>query len=263
MYYLWIIFLTLSSIQNIPIRTMLAQFEDMEIMAIEDYTHDTKRYWLRYINLEDVRFDAGQFITFDLPISDKKNQRWRSYSIANEPNDNGIFELIIKKFEQGDGGSKYIYEEWERGMVVQGRPPQGKFTITESDAHAEYLFLCTGVGIAPFRSMIYRLFDDDMDFSKIILVFGTKKHEDLLYYEEFKNLSDENKNFEFHACLSREKHEGFIHGRIDKVYPDLVSLKHETQKIFICGWRDMIDATRKQLAEMGVDKSRIHFEIYG
>ncbi len=242
---------------------MLAPFEDMEIMAVEDYTHDTKRYWLRYINLQNVAFLAGQFITMDLPISERKTERWHSYSIANAPDGQDIFELIIKKFEDGNGGSKYIYEEWKQGMVVQGRTPQGTFVLDDSQAQQQYLFLCTGVGVAPFRSMIYRLFDGDLPFSRIDLVFGTKTKEDILYYEEFQNLAEENENFAYHLALSRDRQEGILHGRIDLIYPDLIQAENPNQLIFICGWRDMIDSVRQDLGEMEIDKSRIRYEIYG
>ena len=56
------------------------------ITRIIDETYNTKRFWLKVPELENFEFEAGQFVTFDLPIHEKINKRVRSYSIASWPN---------------------------------------------------------------------------------------------------------------------------------------------------------------------------------
>ena len=50
------------------------------VTSIDDHTHNTKRFWIHVPELTSFDFIPGQFITFDLPIHEKPNKRWRSYS---------------------------------------------------------------------------------------------------------------------------------------------------------------------------------------
>ncbi len=241
---------------------MLKPFENIEILDVRDYTHDTRRYWLQYRD-SAYDFEAGQFITFDLPISDKKNKRYRSYSIANAPSTEGIYELIIKLYTDGEGGSKYIFDAWETGSIVKGRPPQGKFLLAETDEHTTHCFLCTGVGVAPFRSMIYDMVERGQPYHQIELVYGSRTSDDLLYYDEFTSLSEEHDSIGYHVALSREEWKGQPASRIDHFFPALIRPGDPNRHYYICGWRDMVDSVRSYLEAEDIPRSLIHFELYG
>ncbi len=241
---------------------MLKPFENIEILDLENYTHDTCRYWIKYVDNE-YGFLAGQFITFDLPISDNKRERYRSYSIASAPSDSEVMELIIKRYDDGQGGSKYIIDHWQKGSIVQGRAPQGKFLLHPSDEKTTHVFLCTGVGVAPFRSMIYDAISRDLSYSDFHLVYGCRTEKDLLYYEEFEGLEEQVPNFHYHVSLSREQWKDLKPSRIEVFFDSLVLPEDTARHYYICGWRDMVDSTRDYLSSVGVDKSQVHFELYG
>src|SRR5687768_13512760 len=80
------------------------------VTRIEDETYNTKRFWIRVPELPDFPFTPGQFVTLDLPIHEKPNKRWRSYSIASWPNGTNEFELLIVLM-QGGLGSTYMFEQ--------------------------------------------------------------------------------------------------------------------------------------------------------
>jgi len=84
------------------------------VTRIEDETYNTKRFWVAVPELESFEFKAGQFVTLDLPIHEKPNKRWRSYSIASWPNGTNEFELVIVLME-GGSGTKYLFNEINRG----------------------------------------------------------------------------------------------------------------------------------------------------
>lgn len=66
-------------------------------------------------------FKPGQFVTLDLPIHEKKNKRWRSYSIASAPDETNIFELVIVLVEDGLG-TPYIWSNIKIGdeLILRG-----------------------------------------------------------------------------------------------------------------------------------------------
>ncbi len=241
---------------------MLKPFEYLEILDAQKYTHDTWRYWLRYVDSE-YDFLAGQFITFDLPISDNKRERFRSYSIASAPTDSGVMELIIKRYADGEGGSKYIADNWQTGDVVRGRPPQGNFLMAPTSVQTSHVFLCTGVGVAPFRSMIYDCMAREVNYASIHLAYGCRTEQDLLYYDEFAGLEELNAHIYYHVAVSQQSWKGHDPRRIDIFFDTLVIPSDEHRHYYICGWRDMVDATRDYLKSLEIDKSRIHFELYG
>jgi CDP-4-dehydro-6-deoxyglucose reductase len=230
-----------------------------KVIRIDDHTYNTKRFWIEVSELENFDFKPGQFVTLDLPIHEKPNKRWRSYSIASWPNGSNVFELVIVLAE-GGLGTPYLFNEIKPGDELTLRGPQGVFTLPET-LDKDLFLICTGTGIAPFRSMANYISLKNIPFKNLYLIFGCRKKEDLLYYDELKALQDKLPNFQYIPTLSREHWEG-SHGYVHAIYEKLCENKQEAN-FFLCGWKHMIDEARKKLQEMGYDKKAIHLELYG
>lgn len=200
-----------------------------------------------------INFKAGQFIVVNLPISEKRLQRLRSYSLANLNEDKHEIELCISRFEQGKA-SEYFFNTIQLGDSIEFKMPQGSFLFRENQEKS--VFICTGTGIVPFRAMILQLQQEKYDFSKIHLVFGTRSTADLIYYEELKSILNNN----FHVCLSREKVQNFHHGYVHNIYENLIDSKAH---YYLCGWKDMIDEAKQNLVSKGISVKNIFEEFYG
>ncbi|MFZ9299780.1 MAG: ferredoxin--NADP reductase [Chitinophagaceae bacterium] len=220
----------------------------------------TNRFIIEIPELDVFDFIPGQFVTLDLPIGERNSERWRSYSIASAPDGTNRFELVIVKAENGKGTS-YIFENWKIGSTVQLRGAQGKFTLPEI-LDKELFLICTGTGIAPFRSMVQHIYKHKILHKKINLIFGCRKKEDLLYYEELRALEKQEPSFAFHPTLSREVWEQAAHGYVHEIYKQFLVSRPDAN-FFLCGWKNMIEDARKNLEELGYTKKDIHFELYG
>ena len=121
--------------------------------------------------------------------------------------------------------------------------------------------ICTGTGIAPFRSMVQYIHLHQIPFHKIHMIFGCRKKPDLLYYDEMKKLEKELPGFQYHPTLSREHWEGHF-GYVHPVYEALCKDKPDAL-FYLCGWKHMIDEAQKRILAMGYDKKSIHLELYG
>jgi ferredoxin-NADP reductase len=231
-----------------------------KVIKIDDHTHNTKRFWIKVEELDKFDFIPGQFVTLDLPIHDKPSKRWRSYSIASWPDGTNVFELLIVLAE-GGLGTAYLFNEVEVGGELIFRGAQGVFILPDKLEHDIFL-ICTGTGIAPFRSMVNYLHLHHIQPGKNIhLVFGCRKKEDLLYFDELKALQEKFPGFYYHPTLSREHwagHYGYVH----PVYEELCKEKQPAH-FFLCGWKHMIDEAKKRIVEMGYDRKAIHQELYG
>ena len=172
------------------------------VTRIENETKHTKRFYITVPELESFDFKSGQFVTLDLPIHEKINKRWRSYSIASWPDGTNVFELVIVLLESGIG-TPYLFNEVKEGSEVIFRGPQGVFTLPE-EIEKDLYFICTGTGIAPFRSMTHYILRNNIPHKNIYLIFGTRTQNEILYLNEFRRLEKQVEHFHYIPTLSRE-----------------------------------------------------------
>lgn len=230
-----------------------------QVVKIADEGPQTKRFWLDIP--ETLDFTPGQFITADLPIHEKRNKRWRSYSIANSPSEEGLLELCIVRL---DGGlaSQYFFEEVEVGTEVTYKGPAGRFVLPEP-LDQDLVMICTGTGVAPFRSMLQQIYSQDQPNQRVHLIFGTRKESGILYREEFEDLAKTHLHFEYDITLSREPKWSGLSGYVHQVYLEKYAVPRPDLKFLVCGWSMMVDDAVNKLLELGYPKEQIHFELYG
>ncbi|MEO8582200.1 MAG: FAD-dependent oxidoreductase [Flavitalea sp.] len=252
---------------------MVQPWRTGKVIRIEDETATTKRFWIQVPELESFDFKPGQFVTIDLPIHEKANKRWRSYSIASWPNGTNIFELVIVLLE-GGAGTTYLFNEVNIGSELIYRGAQGVFTLPEIIDRDLY-FICTGTGIAPFRSMANYIVLNKVPHQNIHLIFGCRMMCDGLYAQEMKQLEKTHPNFKFHPTFSREDENNATirRGYVHTIYEEIVKEHLETNAegatvpapayFYLCGWKNMIDEAKQRVLALGYDKKAIHLELYG
>jgi ferredoxin-NADP reductase len=242
---------------------MPTQWYHARVLKIEQLTAFTRQFTVEVPQDAGIfHFIPGQFITMDLPVSEKRLHRWRSYSIANRPDDTNILEFCIVRSQDGLG-TKYLFEDISVGSELKFKGPDGGFVLPKH-LDDEIIMLCTGTGVAPFRSMIQYLVSNRIPFRKIHLIFGTRTHQDILYREEFDAIQKENPSFMYSVALSREVANGFHHGYIHDIYLNEYKVVKNDRKFYICGWSKMIDeAVANLMVHLKYDKSQIHYELYG
>ncbi len=229
------------------------------VTRIEQATHNTRRYWIQIPKEPSFPFKPGQFVTLDLPIHEQRNKRWRSYSIASMPDEGNVIELVISYVPDGLG-TNYIFKEVEVGTEFTLRGPQGVFTMPEHIDHDIY-FICTGTGIAPFRSMLHYIHTHNLPHANLHLLFGARVQTDLLYEDEMRDLASKLEGFQYHPTLSRQDWDG-RKGYVHNIYEELCADKRPSH-FMLCGWKNMIDEAKQRIIGMGYDKKAIHLELYG
>ena len=238
----------------------LQPWQTCKVIRIENETYNTRRFWLEATELTSFDFTPGQFITFDLPIHEKPNKRVRSYSIASWPDGTNVFELVIVLLE-GGLGTTYLFTKVDVGSVLTFRGAQGVFTLHDDNLQKDIFFICTGTGIAPFRSMSNYIKLHDIPHKDIYLLYGTRKQIDLLYFQEMKQLEKDLPGFHYIPTLSREDWEG-RRGYVHTIYEEMCANK-QAASFFLCGWKNMIDEAKQRILAMGYDRKTIHQELYG
>lgn len=239
------------------------------VIRIVDETYNTRRFFIRVNELDSFDFKAGQFVTLDLPIHEQKNKRWRSYSIASWPDGSNVYELLIVLLE-GGAGTTYLFNEVKVGSELVFRGALGFFTLPEN-IEKDIFFICTGTGIAPFRSMLNYIKLHQVFHKNLYLIYGCRTQKDLLYFDEMKCLETMLDNFYFMPTLSRETWDGHT-GYVHNLYEDICKKNNaacesiadlKPVEFYLCGWKFMLDDARKKIVDLGYERKSIHLESYG
>lgn len=241
---------------------MAWKWYDSTVIQIEDASPTTKRFWVEVDEVDSFDFEPGQFVTMDLPISDKRLKRWRSYSIANGPDGTNVLEFCIVKLE-GGAASEYLWNEIKLGSTIRFKGPSGTFVLPPK-LDFDMVMICTGTGVAPFRSMLQEIERKAVQHKNLHLIFGTRSAEGILYQEEFLSMTESIPNFKYSIALSREETEAHHSGYVHDIYLKAYKKKKEDIHFYLCGWTGMIDdAVANLIIKMGYDKSQVHYELYG
>lgn len=235
---------------------------DGKVVKIEDQTPVTKRFWVELPKEEKISFTAGQFVTMDLPISDKRLKRWRSYSIANAPNGSNMLEFCIVHMD-GGAATEYLFNTLRIGEQIRFKGPDGAFVLPDP-VEKDLVMICTGTGVAPFRSMLIDLHKNKKKHKNIHLIFGTRYQSGILYRDEFEKLEKEMPGFKYTITLSRDENWEGLKGYVHQVYLEDYKTVRPDVHFYICGWTNMIDdAVANLLLKLGYDKSQVLYELYG
>src|ERR1700760_1315126 len=202
---------------------MLQPWQTGKVIRIEQEAAQTRRFWIQLPALASFDFGPGHFVTLDLPIHEKLNKRIRSYSIASWPDGTNVIELVIVLLE-GGAGTTYLFNEVTVGSELTLRGPQGIFTLPEP-IEKDLFFICTGTGIAPFRSMAHHILNCNIAHRDIYLLFGCRRFEDALYRKEMTDLTDKIPSFHYIPTFSREMADDtqarFRTGYVHSIYEEL------------------------------------------
>jgi ferredoxin-NADP reductase len=232
------------------------------VIEIQAVNETLRRFWLQIPELNCFDFRAGQFVTMDLPIGEKRLARWRSYSIANAPDGSNVFELCIVRSGNGEG-TRYLFENVQVGTEIRLKGPDGTFVLPER-IEKDLVFICTGTGVAPFRSMIQDLHNKAEAHRSIHLIFGTRTEEGLLYRTEFEALMCEVLTFTYTPVLSRQEGWAGTKGYVHPVYMERYATPRPDVVFYLCGWSNMIDeAVANLMVKLGYDRKQIMYELYG
>jgi len=230
-----------------------------KIVNIIDETPQVKRFFIEIPEVKEFDFQPGQFVILD--PEKIYNLPSREYSIASPPDKGNIFELIIVLNETGKL-TPFLFNKIKIGSEIQVSSALGKFLLPEK-IEKDLCLICTGVGIAPLRSMYLYILNNKITYKEINLIFGTRKIIDMCYSEELYKLEKDFSSFHFYPVLSKETstewsgRKGYVH----KIYGGLYSDQRPAY-FYICGWKNMILETRDNLLKMGYRRNDIKFELY-
>lgn len=207
---------------------------------LDRYFVSPTTYVLRF-QRNGIPFHAGQFLV----VGELGKPQRRKYSIYSSEQDD-FFEILVKVVENGAVSNELKQVFIGEKLTVLG--PKGKFGPKKQDIPMrKYLFISTGTGISPFRSIINS--NHGIEYT---LLHGIRTIDEA-YGREY--IPEDR----YITCISREKG-GAYHGRVTE-YLQMIPVE-EYQEFYLCGNRDMIEGVKQILQDRGVSEERIFTEVY-
>jgi NAD(P)H-flavin reductase len=225
------------------------------VSRIRDVTHDVRLLELQLIEPSRMHFVPGQFVSFEVTRPELPYPLTRAYSIASPPDSDGRIELLVNCVG-GVGGSAYLFG-LEPGQLTTFRGPSGSFTLKSGTR--DLLFVATGTGIAPIRSMLWSLAHTS-SARNITLFWGLRSERDLYLQDELEQLHTALPRFSFVTTLSQPA-AGWTGatGRVDALVESRISSVSGLD-VFLCGNSAMIGDITALLRRKGL--CPIHTERY-
>jgi len=223
---------------------------------------------------EPLAFDAGQWVSFVLPIASvdvsgtASHELRRSYSIASAPNGTGRFEVAVTRVDGGPG-STYLHST-PIGAELSVVGPQGFFTRPAAKTGPS-LFVGTGTGVTPLRSMLLDAIAKN-DARPLWMLFGVRTEEDILYKDELDALAAKHPHVRVLYTLSRpgprwSGKTGYVQTHVEALWRELEALGRESghgaPHAYICGLHRMVGSVRDLLRkDLGAAREQVHSERY-
>jgi len=230
-----------------------------KLVAWKELAPEVRHFEFEVPELESLHFTPGQFVSVVEKVDGKEITR--AYSIASPRNGN-VFSLCLNRVQDG-AVSPHLFD-LKVGDSIEINEPLGYFTLRHPGHRV--VFVATGTGIAPFRSILLDQLPRRLH-PHITLLFGVRYPRGLLYREEFEQLAHEHPNFRFLPTVTRP--DELWSGRTGRVLAHLnealaLNTPEElsTIDVYICGLKEMVDDVRKDLKARGFDRKQIIYEKY-
>jgi NAD(P)H-flavin reductase len=205
-----------------------------------------------------LAFEAGQWVHLHVPTAEGGNEK-RAYSIASGPR---TWPLELAITHVVDGKVSPVLCALSEGDELTCDGPYGFFTRTGALRRAPALFVATGTGLSPLRSMLSELVDEP-EHPPVTLLFGVRSQADVLWRDELEAWATRDPRFRLELTLSRPD-AGYA-GRTGYVQSHVAELARALGEphVFVCGLSPMVGAVRALCkTELGYDRKRIHSERY-
>jgi ring-1,2-phenylacetyl-CoA epoxidase subunit PaaE len=244
----------------------MAKFHNIQVQDINKVTKDCAvvTFQIPKELTQEFQYNQGQHLTLKTMI-DGQDVR-RSYSLCSSPIENK-WQVAVKKI---NGGlfSTFVNEKLSKGDTIEIMAPSGKFNVEINPEKAKnYIAFAAGSGITPILSIIktHLALEPKSTFKLFYLNRSVKS---IIFKEEIEQLK--NKYFGrieiFHFLTKEHRNVELLNGRFTKEKLEILTSKiidiPQVDDCFICGPEDMIFLIRDELVAAGLEKDKIHYELF-
>ncbi|MER5541640.1 2Fe-2S iron-sulfur cluster-binding protein [Streptomyces sp. NPDC002589] len=247
----------------------MARFHPLPVATVDRITDDSVAltFTVPPELREEYRHAPGQHLALRRQVDGAEIRR--TYSIcspAPDPAGAGPDTLRVGvRLVEGGAFSAYALKEINVGDVLEVMTPAGRFIL--EPAPGLYAAVVGGSGITPVLSIVSTLLARE-PAARFCLIRSDRTAASTMFLEEVADLKDRYpERFQLVTVPSREEQQaGLPSGRLDRerlsgLLPALLPVDR-VAGWFLCGPYGLVGGAEQALRELGVDRSRIHQEIF-
>ena len=216
-------------------------------------------------------FEAGQFLTIQIPHPEGKEPLVRNYTVSSGPNEIGVYRITVKREaalapDMADGlVSCWLHDAVDEGAVIHIDRPRGAFKLDKA-SQRPVILLSGGVGLTPTISMLKVLVaESDRPVWFVHACDGAATH---ALREEVRVLAEQRSNVHIHYCYrfptDEDAKAGLFHSAGFITQETLQSfLPLDDYEVYMCGPPPFMQAMYDLLLSLGLEKSKIAYEFFG
>jgi len=206
---------------------------------------------------EPFECEPGQYLTLINP-----EEAARSYSIANNPEKDGVIELHIRLLENG------LMSGWLKNIAKAGdevilRGPAGNCFYSNDEGDDFPIILSgTGTGLAPLYGIAHEAIAKGHK-GEIKLLHGALKEDDLYLIEALQQLDKDNQNFTYTPCvLNGEEGKFYQTGDIQEITIASIPDDKKNTRLFLCGAPEMVNSLKTKAFLGGLSSKNIYVDAF-
>jgi len=146
------------------------------------------------------------------------------------------------------------------GDVLGVRGPFGTGWPVDEAVGKDVVLIAGGIGLAPLRPALYALLERRDEFGKIVLLYGTRSPDDLLYQRELEKWRA---RFDLNVYVTVDRAAGRWRGNVGVVTTLIPGAPFDPLETvaFVCGPEVMMRFTVQELERRGVAKEAIYVSM--
>ena len=238
----------------------------------------------------DYDYLAGQHVALRAPLDG--HERRRSYSLCRPSTSSrsggpssgsgetssgsgstssGSGDRTISVAIKRDAGGRFstwAHTDLRVGAEIDVMSPQGGFTSSLAELDGSHVAgIAAGSGITPLMALAATVLGRS-ETSRFTLVYTNRSSTDVMFVEELGDLKDRYPaRLALHHVLTREQRTApLLSGRLDeerlrRILDELV-LPDTVDEWFLCGPMPLVQLCRDTLADLGVDRAHVRYELF-
>ncbi|WFD01527.1 cytochrome-b5 reductase [Malassezia obtusa] len=215
------------------------EFRPLKLKEVKPYNHDSSVY---VFELPDNKL-SGLFVASclavrganDEPKDDKGKPVIRPYTPICPPDTRGEIDLLIKHYPEGKM-TQYL-KTLKPGDELLFKGPNPKFEY-KPNQFEQIGMIAGGSGVTPIWQIVQQIANNPEDKTKVTVLYGNKKEEDILLAEKWEQISKDSRFKLVHFLDSPPANwsgeSGYIDADAVKKYLPSNDLG-EKVKVFVCG----------------------------
>jgi len=210
--------------------------------TVEKIIHHTPEIFEMHLSRNNNQFSPGQYLS----LFTDQPEVFREYSIASGINEPWL-GFIVKHLARGQV-TEYLYHLQSQSIIHTSRPA-GFFRPGLQHGNEDFVLIATGTGIAPFLSYL----KSHPEKPPMKLLYGIR------YLQDAVGVNDLPASFPVQLAISREKINGYHHGRVTDLLHTLPL--HPNIHFYLCGLDAMIQDVTSWFAIKNIKPDQIHYEV--